>query len=143
MKQRATSDGTINLIGKIVAVHPDTTTDPTDMRGEVGRVFYNSDEEIVVSFPDDIKGRYSPDVLLTLASYDNIIRQLHTLYDELSDADRRTILQITKLKADGKERQALTLAMINRSIMFRVTEYCSETIQTLKETAGKKPGLRR
>lgn len=114
------------IVGRIVAVYPDLTTDPMNMQGEIGKVTSAYAEDVVtVSFIDGTIGYYKTDALATMLPKNKLLDLLHDDLDLLSANEQRQILQIIKAIIEKNPVSALAKAMENEP----TKSYCTVTLQ--------------
>jgi len=134
--------GPDELIGRVAMIHPNLTTDPADMRGEVGRIIEDNGDSLKVEFLGGIKGKYSYEGVLVLAAYNRMLNYLLTYYNEIREPDKRGVLQAMKLQSEGREVQALTLLASFPNAILHCTDFCSELKERSKTVTQKPKGHR-
>jgi len=125
------------LIGLSVMVHPNLTTDPASMQGEVGKVIADNGDHIVVAFPEDIEGKYTYDAVLALRPYHQLLEYLLDFYEQLSGTHKKAILKMMKLQAEGKQRQALSMLTLFPNLVPHCTHFYSDVKESAKQIKGK------
>ncbi|MET3876491.1 hypothetical protein [Chitinophaga sp. OAE865] len=114
----------ISLIGKLVMVHPELTTDPINMRGNTGRIEEQFPDEVVkVSFGDGRSGEYYTNALLMLNSESSIITRFLDNRIKLRPSDGDLFLKVIKLMSIHQQALAMKEAISSPVVEF----YCMLT----------------
>lgn len=102
------------LVGRVVMVHPELTTDPGNMRGAIGKVAQEIDDHsVTVSFDNHESWCYSNDALITLMPAKDIIAFLNTSINNTSIKQLQLALDTLRSMMEGRADIALKNAMIN------------------------------
>ncbi len=122
------------LIGTTVMVHPDLTTDPVEMQGQMGTIAHlvDDDNAAYVRFKNGVIGLYGTDALLTLIPNDLVIDKLRTdigIYnmDASEVVDIMEIYQLHATRTTALQQEAFDWAMthdkISKAIVFSVEDW--------------------
>jgi hypothetical protein len=96
-----------DLHGTLVLVRPDLENDPVRQQGQVGVLTYiDSSDNVYVSFPNRIEGKYDPDALMQLKEKEEIFPQLKD-YDALNMEDYKDLYKISLLQDMGRSTDIL------------------------------------
>lgn len=111
------------LIGKLVLVHPQLSSDPAGRAGQVG-IITGADldnDNIYVGFGKNGQGLYGTDVLLMLKSAEAIKQNLQDPQLDRKLDDYKAIFQISLLQeirsSTANTKTAMSLALKNPNIM--------------------------
>nr|WP_121270949.1 hypothetical protein [Pedobacter schmidteae] len=109
-----------DLTDVAVMVHPGLTTDPYNMRGQIGKishVVYDTND-VYVKFPNQMLGLYDTSALLMLVPPELIVDKLYQEAEEimLSRLELVDILNIYLHHASNQHEITLDLAMENSNI---------------------------
>ncbi|SDF11255.1 hypothetical protein SAMN05216464_1134 [Mucilaginibacter pineti] len=121
------------LIGKMVLVHPELTTDPVNKQGKVGMITgvdLDSDT-ISVAFGGLKPGLYSSDALLVLKPHNELYQDLLEKHKKLDMQDFKTLLRINMLQENGTAKQqssALEMAMSTSKVLDFSTVSLQESL---------------
>lgn len=129
-------------VGTTVMVHPDLTTDPVNMQGQMGTINHvlYEDCSAYVKFKHQMIGLYGTDALLMLVPPEIVVDKLRTDVREMDmDASEVVdILEIYTLHETGKpelQQEALNSAVthnkISRAIVFSVEDWIEFQINRL------------
>lgn len=97
------------LIGRMVIVHPQLTTDPINQKGEIG-IITGADllnDTISVGFKSQAFGYYSTDALMVLKSHNTLYQDLLTSVQQLDPKDFKTLMEISLIQENGTPSQLL------------------------------------
>lgn len=122
------------LIGRMVIVHPNLTTDPIQRQGEIGKVtdISSFDKEVLtVEFKDGKRGAYFSNGLLTL--FPKIVIKQGLLSNQFSDKNRRIITSVIKLVQKKSMEEALKTAMTNDISRAFCAVNCEDWLDMKKE----------
>jgi|SRR5690606_259363 len=122
------------LIGTTVMVHPDLTTDPVEMQGQMGTIAHlvDDDSAAYVRFKNGVIGLYGTDALLTLIPNDLVIDKLRTdigtyNMDASEVVDIMEMYQLHATRTTALQQEALDWAMthdkISKVIVFSVEDW--------------------
>jgi hypothetical protein len=92
------------LINKSVMVNPLLTDDPVRMQGQVGIITYinRENDDVHVQFPNDTKGIYSTNALLSLLPKEMVLANVQTELTALDPKEIRILLEIYRLQKSGQ-----------------------------------------
>jgi len=119
------------LIGQLVLVHPELTSDPAGKPGQVGIVTGTEleNDNVYVGFGRHGQGRYGTDALLLLRPADQIKTLLQEHQQELNVHDYKALFQISLLQefrqSTANTKTAMSLALqseIVRNLSLRSVE---------------------
>lgn len=114
------------LVGRTVMVHPDLTTDPISMQGNVGKVVEDNFDYLLIEFPENIRGRYDHNGVITLLPCKTILDYLLNNFEMLSMTHRKVLVQIAKLQLDAEDSIALSILLMFPQLLEKCTQNCSE-----------------
>lgn len=110
------------LIGQLVLVHPQLTSDPAGKSGQVGIITGTEleNDNIYVGFGKRGQGLYGTDALLLLKPAAQIKDLLHEHQQELSVADYKALFQISLLQefqqSTANTKTAMSLALQSETV---------------------------
>jgi hypothetical protein len=110
------------LIGQLVLVHPNLTSDPAGKSGQVGIITGTEleNENIYVGFGKQGQGLYGTDALLILRPAQQLKDTLETHKSELSFNDHKALFQIALLKefrpTTANIKTAMSLALQSETV---------------------------
>lgn len=111
-----------DLIGQLVLIHPEISTDPAGKAGQVG-IITDADIEmdnIYVGFRKKGQGLYGADALLILRKPENIKDLMNIYKHDLSVDDYKALFQISLLQefkqSTANTKTALSLALQSEAV---------------------------
>lgn len=111
------------LIGQLVLVHPQLTSDPAGKSGHVGIITGTDleNDNIYVGFGRNGQGLYGTDALLLLKPNEQIKQNLQEHKSALSVGDYKSLFQISLLQefkqSTANIKTAMSLALQNETVM--------------------------